>query len=141
MNDNNSNFASTSFIDAQKQKIATIVAEVFRNQNQQSTSFSITSKSNYRFIVVVRFAKNIDFFDSIYKNSNNFLIVNVDCYIFYRDIYVFYNRLRNLIKSFIEKKRVTELILEYLCNSAFIQYFTKLFELEKNLLCDAIVEQ
>lgn len=46
--------------------------------------------------LIIKFVKDIEYFDSIHKDVNNFLIVNVERYIFYCDLYVFVNRLKNL---------------------------------------------
>lgn len=46
--------------------------------------------------LIIKFVKDIEYFDSTHKDVNNFLIVNVERYIFYCDLYVFVNRLKNL---------------------------------------------
>lgn len=53
--------------------------------------------------LVIKFAKDIEYFDSIYENFNNFSIINVERHIFYYNLYVFVDRLKNLTKEFVEE--------------------------------------
>jgi len=56
--------------------------------------------------LVIKFAKNIEYFDFIYENFNNFSIVNVERYVFYRNSYVFVDRLKNLTREFVKEQRI-----------------------------------
>ena len=58
------------------------------------------------------------FFDFVYENfnNNNFLIININQYIFYRNIFIFINRFRNLIKKNIEKIKIKKFIFDYFKN-------------------------
>ena len=49
---------------------------------------------------------DVKFFDSFYKNfiNINFFIVNIERYIFYRDVYTFEDRLKNLVHLKSENK-------------------------------------
>ena len=57
-------------------------------------------------------AENINYFDFDYENAKNASIVIVDKHVFYKNIYVFIDRLKNLIKLLMINivKRVRELI-------------------------------
>ena len=74
-------------------------AEEFRNSSLNDQKFS-----KNRFIV--KSFENIDYFDSELKNVENRSLVNVDRHLFYRDVFAFEIRLKNLIKiSFVDRVR------------------------------------
>ena len=84
---------------------------MFNNNNVDNNSFRYFKK-----------IKDINYFNFDYKNINNAFIVTFDKYVFYRNIYVFVNRLKNLIKSIMSNvvNCIRELISFYFCNEIFI---------------------
>ena len=67
---------------------------------------------------VLKSSENIDFFDSRRENDKNRnVIVNVDRHIYYKDVFVFIDRLKNLKKSSSDHK-VRELVAECLRDDA-----------------------
>ena len=72
--------------------------------------------------------ENIDYFDFDYENAENTFIVIVDKHVFYRNIYVFVDRLKNLIKlSMINAvKRVREFVFFCFREKTLIWYFIEL---------------
>ena len=58
--------------------------------------------NNEQRFVVVRTIDDIEYFDFIYENEKNNSIVNVSRYIYYRDIFIFVDKLKNLKKSFVD---------------------------------------
>ena len=86
-------------------------------------------------------SKNIDFFDSRRENDKNKnVIVNVDRHIYYKNVFVFIDKLKNLKKNFFDH-RVRELIVECLRDDALIWHSLKLDEIEKNMFRDASMNQ
>lgn len=77
-------------------------------------------EENSREISIIKFAKDIEYFDSIYENSSNFFIVNVERHIFYRNSYVFVDRLKDLTKEFIEEQRIRKLVSNCLRDESLI---------------------
>ena len=81
--------------------------EILRDQSISSSSFFDDNKNddfkNYRFASIIRFVENVKFFDFDYVDINNFVIVNVDHYVFYKNVYVFKDKLKNLTKNFIDE--------------------------------------
>ena len=80
------------FIIAQKRKLTVIMIEILRNQSiSSSSSFDENDENSddnddfdvHRFVSVIRFAKNVEFFNSDYKDVNNSVIINVDQHVFY----------------------------------------------------------
>ena len=113
----------TVFIIVQRRKLIIIITEVLRNQSislflsfdENDENFDNNKNDNFDihcFASVICFAKNVKFFNSKYVDNDNFVIVNVDRYIFHRNVYVFDDRLKDLVKDFIEKQRMKKLILE-----------------------------
>ena len=109
-----------------------MIAKVFR---QQSTSLDNTLSNdndndnnidndfnNQRFVSTICSAENIEFFDFIYDdfNDGNLVIVNADKHVFYRDVYVFCDRLRNLVKDFIDEQKMKKLIFDCLRGDSLI---------------------
>ena len=66
--------------------------------------------------------KNINYFDFNYKDVDNVFIVIFDKHVFYQNIYVFVNKLKNLIKlSMIDAaERVRQLIFSCFRDEVFI---------------------
>ena len=52
----------------------------------------------------LRSTKNIEYFNFIYENFDNLMIVNVDRHIFYRKVYNFIDKLKKLKQNFFEFK-------------------------------------
>ena len=80
-------------------------------------------------------SKNIKFFDSKYERSTHIddSIVNVDRHVFYRDVYIFIDRLKNMT-SLREKNKLRIVISQCLRDTVLILHSAKLSNLEKNLL-------
>jgi len=70
--------------------------------------------------LVIKFAKDIEYFDSIYENVNNFSIINAKRYVFYRDLYVFVDCLKNLARKFVKEQRIRELVSSCLRSESLI---------------------
>jgi len=87
--------------------------------------------------------ENTNYFDFKYNNFSNInaFIVNVDQYIFYCNIFVFVNSLKNLVKLVNYVIRIEELIFSYLCKNVFVWYSIKLNEFTKSIFCNAILKQ
>ena len=139
-----------AFITAQKWELIVIVTEILRSQSTLPPSSSDENDENsgdnddfdiHRFASVIRSAKNVEFFDSDYKNVNNLIIVNADRHIFYKDVYVFENRLKDLAKNFTKKQRMRKLVSKCLRDKIFKWYFMKMTKFEKNLFRAAFIEQ
>ena len=80
-------------------------------------------------------SNNIEYFDFEFEKSINIdnFIVNFDRYIFYQDVYVFVDRLKNLTLLRDENKfRI--IISQCFRNIILIWHFMKLLNLKKNLL-------
>ena len=80
-------------------------------------------------------SKDIEFFDSKYEISIHIddLIVNVDRHVFYRNVYVFIDRLKNMT-SLREKNKLRIVISQCLRDIVLIWHSAKLSNFEKNLL-------
>ena len=75
-------------------------------------------------------AKKVEFFDSIADELKS--IINLDKHIFYNNIYVFVDRLKDV--AIIRKKnKLKNVISQYLRDIALIWHFTKLFNIEKEI--------
>ena len=62
--------------------------------------------NNNKMQFIIKILKNIDFFNSILNNSSNknIDIIIVNRHIYYRDVFFFINKLKNLKKSFFDFK-------------------------------------
>ena len=80
-------------------------------------------------------SKDIEFFDSKYEKSAHIddSIVNVDRHVFYRDVYIFIDRLKNMT-SLREKNKLRIVISQCLRDTVLIWHSAKLSDFEKNLL-------
>ena len=110
--------------------------EVLRNQ-LISSSLSFDDNENddfedYYFVSIIRFAENVKFFDFDYIDVDNFVIVNVDRHVFYKNIYVFEDRLKNLTKDFIDEQRMRKLISKCLRDEVLKWYFMKMTKIRKD---------
>ena len=112
------------FIIIQRRKLIIIIIKVLRNQFILSFSFFNENNDNNNFNIhrsasIIRSAKNVEFFDLDYKNVNNSVIINADRHIFYRNVYIFENKLKNLTKSFINEQHMRKLISKCLRDETF----------------------
>ena len=91
---------------------------------------------------IVESSKNIEYFDSDYEDSfeKDFFIVIFDKHIFYRDVFIFIDRLKNLKKNF-SRFKIKKYIVDCLKNTALKWQSTELNSLKRNLLRDVIVDQ
>ena len=93
-----------------------IVAQIF-NVVQNSTINSIeitqTINDNDSMQFIIKSLKNIDYFDSKLKNSfdKNFEMMIADRHTYYRDVFFFIDRLKNLKKSFFDS-RIKKYVVE-----------------------------
>ena len=69
---------------------------------------------------IVELSKNIEYFDSNYEDSfeKNFFIIIFDKHIFYRDVFIFIDRLKNVKKNF-SRFKIKKYIVDCLKNIAF----------------------
>lgn len=90
---------------------------------QKSSKSSSVDKTNFKTnfnSFAIKFAKDIKYFDSIYENSNNILIVDANRYVFYRNVFVFVNQLKTIAKEFVKEYRIKKLVSNYLRNNSLI---------------------
>lgn len=93
------------------------------SKSQKSLKSSSVDKTNFEInfdFLAIKFVKDIEYFDSIYENLNNVSSVNVNCYVFYQNVFIFVNRLKNIAKEFIEEHCVKKLVFNYLRNNSLI---------------------
>ena len=121
------------------------IANIYNQQNFQNFVESFDSKNVANTIVVdenrfviIKFFENINYFDFIYMNNNDststIFIVNVDRHVFYRNVYVFIDRLKNLVNDFIDEQRVKNFLFDCFRNDVFIWYFVEYEKLQKQIL-------
>ena len=115
--------SSSNFNETQKRKLVAIIAKIFRQQLISSNNIFSNNNNNDNDInnnfdnqqsaSTIHSVENIKFFDFIYDdfNDGNFVIINVDKHVFYRNVYVFCDRLKNLAKDFINKQKMKKMIL------------------------------
>ena len=98
-------------------------------QRESSNDFDLSNSSdndeaddNDNQFKQFKFVKNIDYFDLDYKDAENAFIVIVDKHVFYKNVYVFVDRLKNLIKLLMidAVKHVHELIFFCFRKKVFI---------------------
>ena len=90
---------------------------------------------------ILKNSKNIDYFDSRRSNDKNTkIIVNIDRHVYYKNVFVFIDRFKNLEKNSFDH-RVRELIVECMRDDALIWQTLKLNDIEKNMYRDAIIDQ
>ena len=87
--------------------------DVIRNSRNFSSHDNVDDKKRS----FIRLIKNIDYFDSIIKNVENRFVINVNRYIFYRNVYVFETRLKKFVKKSFDDK-IRELIF-FVCEIMF----------------------
>lgn len=78
-------------------------------------------------------SKKISFFDSIANDFES--VVNFDKHVFYRNVYAFVNRLKNIV-LLQNKNKFKEIISQCLRDTVFIWHFTEFFDVEKRIYRD-----
>ena len=78
----------------------------------------------------LRSTKNIEYFDFIYENFDNSMIVNVDRHFFYRNVYNFIDKLKKLKKKIFEFK-MKEFVSSCLRDEILIWHLIEFIEFEK----------
>lgn len=108
--------------------------EYFRNKKPCNVTFNANSNSNSteksKGTHKKWICENIDFSDLNYENTE--FIVNVDKHVFYRNIYVFIDRLKDMTMHK-NSNKLKNVISQCLRKLALIWHFTKLSDLEKNM--------
>ena len=91
---------------------------------------------------IVRFSKNVDFFDSTLNDSSskNVDIMFVDQHIYYRDVFFFIDKLKNLKKSFFDLK-IKKYIFHCFKSETQKWTFSELIELKKFFFRDVSIDQ
>ena len=84
--------------------------------------------------------ENLEYFDPDYKSERNEFIVSFDRYVYYRDMFVWIDHLKDLAKNHSEKE-LRSLITQAFRGGVLIWYFTELSELKKNLLREAFMNR
>ena len=134
------------FIDVQRRELVHIMIETFaqRQENQNddendsisdfSTDFESTSMNDNNNNNNDWKAKNVDFFKSNAEEnkSDDVSIVTVEKHVCYVDVYVFINRLKNLI-FLRDDDKLRTILSQCLQNVVLIWHIMKFFEFEKNL--------
>ena len=129
---NNVNFVVQIVIDVSMQTMLTRIQQMINvNFVQKSFEFSSSSKfvniddvdeiaiNNEQRFVVVRIIDNIEYFDFIYENKKNSLIVNVSRHIYYQNIFIFVDELKNLKKISLTREYASSLL--FVCETK-LQY-------------------
>ena len=141
MSDNRNEFSET-----QKREMTTIIvnaiAKAFRNHvdendsssdDNENNSFDLDNDNEDRRDNDQDWKTNdVEYFDLEYEGLANMgsSIVNVDRHVFYRDVYVFVNRLKNMT-SLRDDQKLRTVVSQCLREFALIWHFMKLSELEK----------
>ena len=81
---------------------------------------------------IIKSTKNIDYFDFEYENSfdTNSFIVTFDRHTFYRDVFIFTNRLKKLKKKFFDSK-IKKYVSICLKSDAFRKHVNEFNSLKK----------
>lgn len=125
------------FSQLQRQKLIKLMIAIFRahdvafaNSLSSTTSQQNRKSKNWIF-------EEIEYFDSKYDELANIesSIVNVEKHVFYRNVYAFVNRFKNLV-SFRDNDKLKIAISQCLCESVLIWHFMKFAKIEKALLCE-----
>ena len=112
-----------------------IVVQIFNVvQNSAINSIEITQaiNDNDDMQFIVKSSKNIDYFDSNLKNffDKNVEMMIVDRHIYYRDVFFFIDKLKNLKKNFFDS-RIKKYVVECFKKTTQKWVFSKLTELKK----------
>ena len=123
--------ADIEFSFAQLTDLTRLITQVM-NSRQSNISANPESQETFD----QRHFKNwsiekIDFFDSAIEEIES--LINVEKHVFYRDVYAFTDRLRNMI-VIKEKHKLKTVLLQCLRKSALIWHFIELFDLKKIML-------
>ena len=103
-------------------QISALTTNMQRNDDQDDSR----SNRNWTF-------EKMKFFDSTAEESNS--VINLRKHVFYRNVYAFVNRLKNV--SVIRKKNKLRVVIsQCLRNIALIWHFTELFDVEKKIYRD-----
>ena len=119
--------------------------QIFNNVRQSTIDFNFETITIVAVVdankSIIDSTENIDCFDSKYSNSSNknSFIMNFDRYIYYRDVYVFIDRLKNLKQSFFDF-RIKKYVFACMKNDALAWLSTEFNILKKNLLRKIDVE-
>ena len=134
----NFNFSSNEFSSTQFADLFRLIAQVMNNR-QSHTNANVQASQQLSDVFDHRQIKNwfveeIEFFDSIAESIDS--IINVEKHIFYRDVYAFTDRLKDMttLKNDIKLRTV---ISQCLRESTFIWHSIELFVLKKKMLKDA----
>ncbi len=124
------------FSAAQRSEIADIVAIVVRQlQTQQSISSSTTETQSINQSATEYIKKwtanEIEFFDSKIKRNES--VINVNHHVFYKNIYVFVNRFKNMI-TIRDDDKLRTILSQCFRDAVLIWHFTELFDMKKNFL-------
>ena len=103
-------------------QVSALTTNMQRNNDQDD------SRSNRNWT-----SKEVEFFDSTAKESNS--VINLSKHVFYKDVYAFVNKLKNV--SVIRKEnKLRVVIFQCLRNIVFIWHSTELFDVEKKIYKD-----
>ena len=91
-------------------------------------------------IPAIKSSEDIGYFDPTYEDSGNSSIVNAGRHIFYRDPYVFVDRLKDLARGSVGEQRIRELVPGCLRGGSLTWYSTELTDIEKDLYRDASLD-
>ena len=122
-----------------------IVVQIFsvvQNSTINSIEIAQAINDNDDMQLIVKSSKNIDYFDSDLKKifDKNFEMMIVDRHIYYRDVFFFIDKLKNLKKSFFDSK-IKKYVVECFKKTTQKWVFSELIELKKNFLRDVFVKQ
>ncbi len=128
------------FSTAQRSEIADIMIAAVRSiQMQQFTSsFTNEAQENIQTFVIEHFKKwiadEIEFFDSNIDDDDS--VVNVDRHVFYKNIYAFVDKLKNMI-TIREDDKLRTILSQCFRDAVLIWHFIELFDMKKDLLRQA----
>lgn len=133
------------FTKAQKREMTTMIAKVFRNhgsdddedQNLIFLSSDSINVENYDNFDYEWKSNDIKYFDLEYDDLANVdsSIVNAIRHVFYRNVYAFVDRLKNMT-ILREKEKLRIVLSQCFRDFALIWHFMKLSNFEKQLLCN-----
>ena len=75
-------------------------------------------------------AENVGYFDPELDEEDTNLVINVGKYVFYKNVYAFVNRFKNLAATY-GKKAIKKIFFTCLKGAAHMQHFVKLTQLKK----------
>ena len=111
------------------------IAQIQDTQRQQKQQEFFESSKSQKFVdeneidnsknrSLINISKHIEYFYSNYMNINNFFneisIVTIDKYIYYRDVYIFIDRLKNFVDDNIDEQRIKKFFFDYLKRNVII---------------------